>query len=198
MIPVEILEQFGAKEIQLAKGDFLFKEGQYAKNYYQLSSGELKMNNYTEDGNEFIQAIFSKNESFGEPPLFGDFTYPANAEALTDCKLLSLKKEDLFELLKKNPEIHLEVLKSIAQRLYYKAKMAVEISNHQAGHRILTLIDFLKDREGGTFEKYTYEVELTRKQIGDLTGLRTETVIRAMKALEKESEIEIRERKVFR
>ena len=41
-------------------------------------------------------------------------------------------------------------------------------------------------------------VEITRQQIADLTGLRVETVIRAIKSLEKKGEVTIKDRKVYR
>jgi hypothetical protein len=46
------------------------------------------MNNYNLDGKEFIQGIFREGQSFGEPPLFADVKYPANAEAILDSEVL--------------------------------------------------------------------------------------------------------------
>jgi CRP-like cAMP-binding protein len=76
--------------------------------------------------------------------------------------------------------------------------MAAEISTHEPEHRVLKLIDhgivyfnFQKETNG-------YLINFTRQQIGDLTGLRVETVIRAIKALEKKGELKIINRKVYR
>ena len=70
-----------------------------------------------------------------------------------------------------------------------------EISLYDAGHRIITLIDFLKQRDG--FENEIYPVTLTRQQIADLTGLRVETVIRAIQNLVKKELIQ-KGRKIYR
>jgi len=40
------------------------------------------MNNFNDEGKEFIQSIFKKGDSFAEPSLFINCIYPANAEAL--------------------------------------------------------------------------------------------------------------------
>ena len=70
-----------------------------------------------------------------------------------------------------------------------------EISVHTPEHRILTLINFLKEKESPNTK---YLVSLRRQQIANLTGLRVETVIRAVKQLEREGEIEIIQRKICR
>ena len=76
--------------------------------------------------------------------------------------------------------------------------MAAEMSTREPEHRVLKLIDygiayfnFKKDANG-------FLINFTRQQIGDLTGLRVETVIRTIKALEKKGLLKIINRKVYR
>ena len=92
LISEVLLESVQAKKIKLQKGDLLFQEGQTALFYYQVISGEVKMNNFNDEGKEFIQGIFTAGNSFGEPPLLCDLTYPANAEALTDAEIYAVEK----------------------------------------------------------------------------------------------------------
>lgn len=198
MIAENLLLDFGAKKISYYKGDRLFSEGDTAINYYQVISGEVKMNNYNLDGKEFIQGIFTSGQSFGEPPLFADVKYPAHAEAITDSEVIQLHKSGFFELLTSHPDIHLNITKTLASRLYYKAIMASEISSQEPEHRILRILDYLKKYVHKTEGEFSYKVDLTRQQIADLTGLRVETVIRATKALEKKGELQIKNRKVYR
>lgn len=198
MINENLLLDFGARKVSFSKGDQLFREGEAALNYYQVSSGEIKMNNFNLDGKEFIQGIFASGESFGEPPLFANVKYPANAEAIIDAEVLVLHKEQFLKLLASNPEVHLDITATLAQRLYYKAIMASEISSQEPEHRILRILDYLKKHVHQLQGKFSFKVDLTRQQIADLTGLRVETVIRATKALEKKGELQIKDRKVYR
>lgn len=197
MIDENLLLNYGAKRVSFSKGDQLFREGESALNFYQVASGEIKMNNYNEDGKEFIQGIFSIGQSFGEPPLLANVKYPANAEAISDAEVFQLSKEQFLELLSSNPKVHLKITETLAKRLYYKAIMVSEISSQEPEHRILRIIDYLKhvDKVEG---KFTYRLNLTRQQLADLTGLRVETVIRATKSLEKKGELQIKKRKVYR
>lgn len=197
MIDENLLLNHGARRVVFSKGDQLFREGESAIHFYQIASGEIKMNNYNEDGKEFIQGIFSIGQSFGEPPLLANVKYPANAEAISDAEVFQLTKEQFLELLSSNPKVHLKITETLAKRLYYKAIMVSEISSQEPEHRILRIIDYLKhvDKVEG---KFKYRLDLTRQQLADLTGLRVETVIRATKSLEKKGELEIKKRKVYR
>lgn len=197
MITESILLDFGARKLHVKKGENLFYAGDTPKNYYQVTKGEVKMNNFNDEGKEFIQGIFTPGMSFGEPPLFIDKPYPANAEAITDAEVLLMSKEAFFEMLRKNPEVNLAMSVALSQRLYFKSIMASEISSQDAEHRIIKLIDYFKEIVGLKPDE-KYKVSLTRQQIADLTGLRVETVIRAIKTLEKKGVLSITDRKIFR
>ncbi len=198
MIAEDLLYDFGAEKLSFAKGEQIFTEGQQAVSYYQIARGEVKMNNFNDDGKEFIQGIFFSGQSFGEPPLFADVKYPAHAEALSDAEVFRLSKERFLELLRAHPEEHLAMTKALASRLYYKAIMATELSSQEPEHRILRILDYLKKHVHDLNEPFSFQVDITRQQIADLTGLRVETVIRATKSLEKKGELKIKNRKLFR
>jgi CRP-like cAMP-binding protein len=198
MITSELLEKYGAVKKSFDKNEIIFEEGNLPTHYYQIISGEVKMSNYNDDGREFIQGIFYKEQSFGEPPLFLNQNYPANAIAVDDSEIFVLPKNNFLKLLEENSVISLKIIENLAQRLYYKSVMAAEMSTQEPEHRVLKLMDhgiayfnFKKDDNG-------YLINFTRQQIGDLTGLRVETVIRTIKALEKKGLLKIINRKVYR
>lgn len=198
IIDENLLLQFGARLKNYSKGTHIFNEGDTAKYYWQIQSGEIKMNNFNEEGKEFIQGLFTKGESFGEPPLLISKNYPANAVALTDVVLLQLSQTVFLELLHEHPETAIAISTRLANRLYYKSVMASEISSQDPEHRLLKLIDYLKLHVEEIPEGQKYCVTLTRQQLADLTGLRVETVIRSIKNLEKKGALTIEHRKIFR
>ncbi len=198
MVPEDLLLKNGGKKKLFEKNQYIFKEGQKAHYYYQIVSGEVKMNNFLENGKEFIQSFFSAPRSFGEPPLFANIRYPANAIATTTTEIILLEKKAFIKFLLSNPEIHLKITEALATRLYYKAIMAPEISSQEPEHRILRVLDYLKKDIYKLELPFSFKVDLTRQQIADLTGLRVETVIRATKTLEKKKELKIRNRKLYR
>jgi CRP-like cAMP-binding protein len=198
MIAGDLLEKYGSVKKYFPKNEIIFEQGNLPAYYYQIISGEVKMSNYNDDAREFIQGIFYKDQSFGEPPLFLNQHYPANAIAVEDSEIFLLPKNNFMKLLEENPAVSIKIIENLAQRLYYKSVMAAEMSTQEPEHRVLKLIDhgiayfnFKKDVNG-------YLINFTRQQIGDLTGLRVETVIRTIKSLEKKGFLKIINRKVYR
>lgn len=198
MISQDLLLEFGGERKIFKKDDYLFREDAKAYYYYQIVSGEIKMNNFNENGKEFIQSIFSEGQSFGEPPLFIDIAYPANAIAINRAEVIQLKKKSFLDLLIAHPQVHLAITTGMAHRLYYKAIMASEISSEEPEHRVLRILDYLKKDVHQLIDPFSFKVNLTRQQIADLTGLRVETVIRATKNLERKNELKIKNRKLYR
>ena len=198
MITINLLEEYGGIIKNFKNGDLIFEEGKQPLYYYQIISGEVKMNNYNDEGKEFIQGIFYKDQCFGEPPLFIDQVYPANAIAVIDSEVIIITKNKFLELLKNNSDISLKIIKNLSQRLYYKSVMAAEISSQDPEHRVLRLIDYSIEQLNFKKEEAGFLINFTRQQIGDLTGLRVETVIRAIKSLEKKGDLKIINRKVYR
>ncbi|GGH44149.1 cyclic nucleotide-binding protein [Mangrovimonas yunxiaonensis] len=194
MIPEPLLEKHQATLKTFSKDRVLFNENETPKFYYQIKTGSIKMFNLTEDGKEFIQGFFEDTQSFGEPPLFGDFNYPASAMCLSDAKVYVLPKDTFLTLLKQHPDIHLKFTQMLCNRMLYKAKIIQEVSIHPPEHRVLTLLNHLKTSSNTSG---LYEVNLTRQQISDLTGLRVETVIRTVKQLEKNGELTLKRHKVY-
>lgn len=196
MLPESLLEEAGAKKLNYPKDTFLFQEGAEAGYYWQVLEGMVKMANYSREGQEFTQGIFKEGQSFGEPPLFSGFPYPSNAVTVTDAVVWKLSKDKFLHLLAENFELHLQFTRSLSERMHYKAMIMKEISSHDPEHRILTLIDYLKEKASNT--NGFFEVPFTRQQIADMTGLRVETVIRSIKSLEQKGKVSIERRKVYR
>lgn len=198
MISTDLLLQFGAQPKTYKKGTVLFSEGESARYYFQVEAGEVKTNNFNDDGKEFIQGMFTRGDSFGESTLLNNKTYPASAETISDATIYVLSKTAFFDMLYKHPETAIALCQRMADRLYYKAIIASEIAAQDPEHRLLTLIDFLKTEVGKCKTDQQYEVTLTRQQLADLTGLRVETVIRTIKALEKKGDLSIEHHKIYR
>jgi CRP/FNR family transcriptional regulator, cyclic AMP receptor protein len=196
VIDTDILIAWGAVYRQFRKGDYIFKEDTPAYFYHQVETGSVKMVNCNDQGKEFIQGMFEAGESFGEPPLFFDGVYPASAVAEADCTILKLRKESFLEILKDRPDAHLGLTKALANRLFMKAIVSRELACHQPEHRIITILDMVREREQDD-QGEKIKVPYTRQQIADMTGLRVETVIRTIRNLEQKGLLEIQGGKVF-
>ncbi len=196
MIAPEVIEKYSHSVKSYKPETFLFQEGESANHYFQIISGQVKMLNINDEGKEFIQGIFTEEQSFGEPPLFLNESYPASARTITATKLFKIHKIEFFKLLSDHYDIHLKFTTVLAKRLKYKAMIMKEISSHDVEHRILTFLDHLKSEYG--FPNEPFHINFTRQQISSLLGIRVETTIRAIKRLEEKKHLRIIDRKIYR
>ncbi len=191
MIPEKLLLKHGALVRHYEKGESIFSEGARASNYFQIKSGKIKMASINHEGKEVIQKVFHSGESFGEPPLLGDFRYPAGAETLSKTSILVLHKDAFKGLLNDTPELADHFFKLLVSRLRYKSKILTLVSQFKAKDRILRFLEMLAGEEALGEMSGCYKVKLSRQQIADSLGLRVETTIRAVKKLQAEGAIDI-------
>lgn len=195
-IDPEILYAFGAEMKSYKQRESIYREGDHAAYYFQIVKGKIKLNSYNEEGREFIHNIIGEKQSFGDSMLFIEKYYVMNAVSLTESQIIRLSKNNFLELLKKNPQISLEMNACLSQRLYFKAIMLQNMSSQNPIIRLEGLLDYLKSYHEGDCEQ-CFPVELTRQQIANLTGLRVETVIRSLKKMEKQGKLTIKDRKIL-
>jgi CRP-like cAMP-binding protein len=196
MIPDPLWLQYGARVVRLAKGVTLFDQGTTASSFHQVKSGRVKMVSFNEQGREFVQGMFTEGQSFGEPPFLNDVPYPAAAIAVVESEVWRCGREGFLRLLAEHPAIHLELTKVLSGRLVYKSMMLAEIAVEEAEHRLATLIEYLRSTDAAGAAQ-SYRVPFTRQQLADMTGLRVETVVRSIKAMEQQGALEIADGKIL-
>jgi len=195
-IDEELLYSSGAENKVYKSGELIFKEKDHALYYFQIVKGKVKLNIYNEEGKEFIHNILGEKQSFGDSLLFLNKFYPMNAITILPTEVIRLSKNNFMELLKKHPHLSMEMNACLSQRLYYKLIMTQNMSSQNPAFRVTGLLDYLKSFHDGDCA-HCFPVELTRQQIANLIGLRVETVIRALKKMEKEGKIKIENRKIL-
>jgi len=189
VFPSKTLEKYHAKLLSLRKDQILFHEGDKATDYFQVEEGAVKMFIASQDGQEFIQGIFSKGESFGEPALIGSFPYPGSVMAIEKAKVWKLPGDYFFQMLKENFDLHIKMDLVLCQRLKYKSMVLSEISSYDPEHRIAALLKYYKSKNPSMESASHVTIPYTRQQLADMSGLRVETVIRTVKKMEKDGKL---------
>lgn len=196
VIKEEILHSVGANLKNYRPSENIFNEGDTPNYYYQIITGEVKLNNYSEDGKEIIQAILEDGQCIGESVLFIDKLYPMNAIAITECKILKLSKPVFLNLLRLNPEISHNMNTFLAQRLYFRSIMTPNLHSQSPAFKLKNLMDYLKSFQADK-TPFTFTIPLTRQQMASLTGLCVETAIRTIKTMERDNLLKIKDRKIL-
>ena len=196
-IEEKLLSLIGATEEDYNAGDYIFRENGSPQFYFQIITGEVKLNTYNSEGKEFIQNILTCQNAIGESMLFTDEPYPMNAIAMSRCTIIKVNKSSMLAFLAQNPEIYYNICKSLSERLNHKFALMQKISSPKAEERLKEVIEQLKKEQHHDPEPYTFEVPLTRQQLAALTGLCLETTIRTIKKMERAKILCIKNRKIM-
>lgn len=196
MIDTNLLLNMGASFKDVQRNEIIFMEGMQASFYYQVVRGKVRWVNINDEGREFIQLVAEEGESFGELPLLDDEPYAATAIADDDTTLIRLHKSHFIQLLKEHPAIHFSITKMLSQRIRLKFLLLKEMAVRSPEHTITTLLHYFRENNKHTCPDCN-RVKLTRQQIADMTGLRVETVIRAMRHLHATGQLLIEKGKVY-
>ncbi len=196
IIDIDMLLAWGASYKKVNEEETIFMEGNSCNFYYQVISGRVRWTNVDEEGKEFIQNFIEPGECFGELPLFDDGPYAATAIADKETILLRLCKPTFLHLIKDNPDIHFAFTRLLSERVRFKFVLLKSVAQHSPEGKIATLLNHFK-QEHKNFCTECNQLQLTRQQIADMTGLRVETVIRSMRHMHDRGELRIDHGKVF-
>jgi CRP-like cAMP-binding protein len=196
MINTDVLLAWGAAYKKVIPGEILFKEGTACNFYYQLVNGQMRWVNIDESGKEYLQLIILPGQCVGELGLFDDGLFTATAVADKECLLLRLHKQDFQQLLRTHHDIHFHFTELLVKRLRFKFHLLKSLDNHEPEKIILSFIAYLQ-QTGEHLCSNCNKINLTRKQIAEMTSLRVETVIRVMRRLESKQVVRIDKGKVF-
>ncbi|WP_051882160.1 Crp/Fnr family transcriptional regulator [Chryseobacterium soli] len=195
IISEDILFSYGAKAEKYQPDEFIFHEGTSSKFYFQIIYGTVKLNNFLENGKEFVYGFPFDGHCIGESYLFTNHSYAINAMAVTECEIIRLEKNAFLKLLSSDPEFHFRINQYTADRLHFRYIISSLLSIRDPAVKLKMLLDYLKSY----FDydtPYSFEVPYTRNQLAALTGLRVETVIRTLKKMEKQALVKINNAKI--
>lgn len=118
-LPVEDLENIANITVvkTLERGDYLFHEGDPAHGFYIVQRGAINVHRVTAAGKEQVIHIFRTGDSFAEVAVVSPSGYPADARAVETSQVLLVRKDGIFELLKRQPELALRMLGSMSSHL---------------------------------------------------------------------------------
>ena len=192
-ITENFIKETNAEIKKYEKNILIINEGSTSLYFYYLLEGELSVYNLTPEGKEFLQHKVKENNFFGEPAVLLEKPFPGTVEVTSEfAKILRIKRENFLQYLKNNPDWSLEFTKSIAEKSIIKSNSLKNIVFLNPEDRI---IKQLNDYKEGKDEKII--IELTRKELSNMTGLRIETIIRTIKKMEKDGKLQIVNGKVF-
>lgn len=153
--------------VSRAKGRNLFRRGDPAKAFFIVLSGWVQL--YREDarGERTVIHIFGPGESFAEVLIGAGTIYPANADTVTDARLVCIDTEEFRTRLALNPRLGLALI-SANFRLLKSFVDQIESGRSWTPARRLAqfLLRFAEGDEDGAQVNLPYERGLVAARLG--------------------------------
>lgn len=178
------------------KVKMLFFKGDKANSFFIVLKGEIKIIRTSDSGREKILKQMKKGDFFGEMGIIEENKRSATAVVNEDSTLIIIDKDNFLYLLKKYPEIALNMITDLSKRL---RKADKDIENLAFFNVEMQLRNFLKERgiklKGN--DKYIIDENFTHQELANYLGTSRETVTRVFKKLEEKEIVSYKEDKII-
>jgi CRP/FNR family cyclic AMP-dependent transcriptional regulator len=164
-----------------SRGDVIFDEGDAGDKLFAVIEGKVKLARTAPDGRENLQAVLGPGEMFGELSLFDPKPRTAGAVALTDTMLASLAHEELRPWITGRPDVAVQLLQALAQRLRRTNDVLADLVFSDVPSRVAKALLGLAERFGQpTNDGIHVAHDLTQEELAQLVGASRETVNKAL------------------
>lgn len=186
----EALLEIGEKR-SVDAGSTVLEDGSRTDRLYIVLEGQLKMNRLTPAGKNLILSVLGPGDICGVAGALGEATSCTSVEAVVPSVCLQIRRDDLYGLLRRQPELLERILPVLTKHLRECSNCLVESSCSKVATRLAVLFLRFADRmgearTGGTF----VPLPLARQDLADLAGTTLETAIRIMSRWGKDGWVE--------
>lgn len=184
-------------ERQYQKDDYIFLEGEAPEALYAVRSGKVKVLRHSTDGKDVVLRVVGVAQLLGSVAVFDGGGYPGTAQAIEDCVLLVISRNDCLTLVTRFPVFALTIINDMGVRLRSSAEQIRSLAVERVEQRIArTLLKLGASAGVDTADGRVIEMPLTRQDVADMTGTTVETAIRVMSKLRRLEIIRTRRGKV--
>ena len=167
--------------VKLSRGQVLFKEGDEGDRLFVVVDGKLKLGTTSNDGRENLLSILGPGDMFGELSLFDPGPRTATATAVVDSKLLALANDQVIGWVKEHPQVSLQLLGRLAQRLRKANDVLSDLVFADVQRRMTKeIIELSKKLNKKKDDGLHVNHELTQEELAQLVGASRETVHKAL------------------
>ena len=182
-----------ASSRRFGPGELVFREGSPAEGFYVVMSGKVKVYKLSPEGKEQILHIFSSCDALAEAALCADAAYPAYAESVSDSELLYFQRDDFQSLVKRNPQLGLNLIANLCHLLRQFVSMIEGLSLREVGARVAKYLMDLAVRQGSQGKDGAkVRLDITKSQLASNLGTVSETLSRTLRKLRSEGVIEVK------
>jgi len=182
-----------AVEKKVNKGEAIFSEGDEGKGFFVVLDGRVKIYKVSAEGKEQILHIYGPGQPFGEVPVFAGQKFPANAQAISNGRLLFFPRTAFVGLITKNPSLSMKMLAVMSSKLREFTLQIENLSLKEIPARLASYLIYLADEQQSDPEVI---LTISKGQLASILGTIPETLSRIFAKLSSQNLISVQGPKI--
>jgi CRP-like cAMP-binding protein len=172
------------------KKQVIYSEGDEPIRFFFLKTGKVKTYQSNRDGKEFITGLYNSGDFFGHISIIENTEYQESSEALEDCEIIGIPKQDFLELITRNQSVANQFIKMLANDIQEKEKQLMQIAYNSIRKRTADALVMLSKKYKNNSEE-NFAMKISRDDLASVVGTATESLIRALSDFKSDKLIEI-------
>jgi DNA-binding response OmpR family regulator len=174
------------------KKQVIYSEGNHPLRLLFIVSGKVKAYKRNDDGKELVVDLYNVGDFLGHIALLEGTTYKDTAEAIEDCEIAIIPREDFEQLLHTNKEVANTFIKLLAKNITEKENQLLGMAYNSLRKKVAEALITLKNKyqqEGSEI----FSIDISRENLATIAGTATESLIRTLSDFKSEKMIDIRD-----
>lgn len=180
-------------EVRFRSGENIIKQGTPSSHLVMITTGMAKMFIEGVDNKNLILELVRPWRLFGEPGIYLDNRYHYSVIAIEPTTACFIDVANFKKVMRLNPEFSEAYISHFSQNNVKLLDRFMSIAQKQMHGRIADVLLYLKNE---VYNTLAFEVNITRQDIGELSGLSKDSAIRILKEFEHEGIIEMEGKKM--
>lgn len=166
-------------------GEYILHEDTQLQQVLFVFRGEFSVWKSSVNGKQYLEQRFCAPQFMGiDRALEVEYKNKGGVIAIQNCEILILNPDYFLQLLSKNGELSVEVLRNILTKMSMSMVESARKSLYGAADRMLVyLYNYIS---GSRREKVVYRITLTKKELADSIGVTDRTLYRVLNKLKRE------------
>ena len=175
-------------ETHYGKNDLIFREGDPAEYFHIVTEGTVKCVKSSRQGKECTLKMLMPGDLFCcDAAVFEGACHPGTAKPMGNVSVLRIKKDAYYDMLRRNPDAAIEVIKYLGNRLNEAQEKTKILALDRADQRLAALLIDMAAKSGVKEPQgIRLTVRMTREDMANMVGTTTETAIRIMGRFKRE------------
>lgn len=179
-------------EVSFKKGEVLCKQGAFASHIMYIREGLVKV--YLENENKnLILKVKSPGYYIGLNSLFRGNVFTYSASAFIDTKVCMINSETFKDMILENATFGAEIIKILNKSIVQTYDRLYNLTQKHLHGRLADIILCLAEH---IHHDHNFQMQITRKELGELSSMATESVIRILKEFKEEGIVTLNGRRI--